>query len=298
MFALEPRLSPSLESIETDLKWLLLFEPKLFDDINIDSKDVNTVIPAILNCCYQFIDSKACDIICTDRFDDCGDYLEMLAVTLQYIASDSILFKLIERLNRDWQPSTVIPLAISDPEYSRYFAAVITQIDKQKLVQDTANKLHFADENEFIESLKKDKIHCCETAQGWLLPEIWKQLQKFGTNYVRVDSNDGRGDVDMDRDQTSSGYGSNDQTLHQWNSQTTHRYLKHAFSVEKYCDSGYQNLDSYVKYNEECELLFFWIKWNLSQKADIEMMNKKNVAKSKKKQINQKQKIWKLTLTI
>ena len=104
LFALEPPLSPSLESIDTDLIWLLLFEPKLFDDMNIDSKDVNTVIRAILNCCYQFIDSKACDIICTDRFDDCGDYLEMLAVTLQYIAYERCLYLImnIQEKRYDW----------------------------------------------------------------------------------------------------------------------------------------------------------------------------------------------------
>ena len=50
LFGLEPLLSPALESIEADLEWLLLF-----DEMIIDSQDVNTVMPAILNCCYQFM---------------------------------------------------------------------------------------------------------------------------------------------------------------------------------------------------------------------------------------------------
>ena len=134
-------LSPALESIEADLEWLLLFEPKLFDEMIIDSQDVNTVIPAILNCCYQFINSRACDVICNDRFEDNSDYLEMLAVTLHYIACDCILFKLIERFNEEWYSSTVIPLAIGDPDYGRYFAAVIAQSDKEKMTNIT-NKRH------------------------------------------------------------------------------------------------------------------------------------------------------------
>ena len=147
-------LSPALETIEADLEWLLVLEPKLFDEMNIDSKDSNAVIAAILNCCYQFIDSRASDNICNSKLDNYSDYLEMLAVTLQYIACGCILFKPIERFNEHWQHSTVIPLAIGDPEYGKYFAEKITQIDKTKLIQDTANKLHFANEIELIESLK------------------------------------------------------------------------------------------------------------------------------------------------